>query len=257
MEGTNMTYRFSNRIIGCLLAAATALALTQTVSFASRQLGQAPKSNSPSPNSNQFGELSALWWQWIYSFPADTNPNLKTGNVDCRFGQSSHTRSAQIWFLAGTFGVPTDGPIDRTCPVPRGISLFFPLLNIELDNVGCCTPSSLPFSFSIQQMKQLAAANQDNPQELHALVDGAPVPVYRAQSQVFSYSVPATHNVLQFLGLTIPGANWPSTTVFPAVSDGYWVMVDPLPPGDHVIQFGGIANTGFTVDVTYHITVTP
>jgi hypothetical protein len=52
-------------------------------------------------------------------------------------------------------------------------------------------------------------------------------------------------------------ANWPSTTVFPAVSDGYWVKVEALPPGNHVINFGGISNNGFSVNVTYHITVTP
>ena len=179
------------------------------------------------------------------------NPNLTNGVVDCGYGQSSHSRFTQIWFLAGTFG----GPTDRTCTVPRGIALFFPLLNIEFDNVGCCVPTAPPFNYSIQEMKQFAALNQDNPLELHASVDGAPVAAYRAQSQVLSYSVPATGNVLQFLGLTVPGANWPSTNVFPAVSDGFWVMVDPLPPGQHVIKFGAIANNGFTVDITYHLTV--
>jgi len=226
-------------------------AKTEAVYFAGTEPGKSPNSAAANANANQFGELSALWWEWIYSFPAATNPNLAQGAVDCGFGQSSHSRSAQIWFLAGTFG----GVTNRTCTVPRGISLFFPLLNIEYDNVGCCEPTTLPFSFSIQQMKQLAALAEDGPLELHASVDGVPVASYRAQSNIFSYSFPATGNVLQFLGLTAPGANWPSTTVFPAVSDGYWVMVDPLPPGQHLIKFGGIANNGFTVDITYHITV--
>jgi hypothetical protein len=235
-------------------AAAAVLALTQAVSFATVQLGESPKSAVPNPNSNQFGELSAIWWQWIYSIPATTNPNFTTqGVVDCGFDQSSHSRSAQIWFLAGTFG----GPADRTCTVPGGIALFFPLLNTESDNVGGPQPTSSPFTYSIQQLKQLAALTQNNPQELHARVDGVPVPAYRAQSQVFSYTLPATDNVLQALGLTVPGANWPSTTVFPAVSDGYWVMIEPLPPGKHTINFGGISNNGFTVDVTYHLTVGP
>jgi hypothetical protein len=91
------------------------------------------------------------------------NPNLTNGVVDCGYGQSSHSRFTQIWFLAGTFG----GPTDRTCTVPRGIALFFPLLNIEFDNVGCCVPTAPPFNYSIQEMKQFAALNQDNPLELH------------------------------------------------------------------------------------------
>jgi hypothetical protein len=243
---------FAKTIAACLLKAAAVLVFTQSVSFATNPSGT-PKAGAPNSNANQFGELSALWWQWIYSFPAATNPNLQNGVVNCGFGQSTHPRSNKIWFLAGTFG----GPANRTCTVPSNVALFFPLLNIEYDNVGCCTPITPPFNFSIQEIKQLAAAAQDNPLELHTLVDGVPQPVYRAHSQVFSFSVSPTGNVLQFLGLTVPGANWPSTTVFPAVSDGYWSMVGPLSVGNHVIQFGGIANNGFIVDVTYHITVVP
>jgi hypothetical protein len=228
--------------------------ITHTVCFASTQSGKPPQSPGPNPNANQFNELSALWWQWIFSIPTAANPNLADGVVDCSYAQSSHSRSAQIWFLAGSFG----GAADRSCTVPRGIALFFPLLNIEYDNVGCCDPTTLPFTYSIQQIKQFAAAAQDNPLELHASVDGVPVPAYRAQSQVFSYSFPATGNLYNSLfGLAVPGTNWPSTTVFPAVSDGYWVMVDPLPPGTHLIKFGAIANNGFTVDITYHITIAP
>ena len=247
-----MSYRFSNPITRCLLSAVTALALTQIPSWATNQSGTRPNS-TPNPNANQYGELSAVWWQWIYSFPASTNPNLATGAVDCSLGQSSHSGSASVWFLAGTFG----GSTTRSCTVPRGISLFFPLLNIEYDNVGCCTPTAPPFTYSIQQLKQLAAATQDNPLELHASVDGVPVPAYRAQSQVFSSTLPAVDNVYQLFGSTVPGANWPTTTVFPAVSDGYWVQLDPLPPGSHVIKFGGISNNGFTVNLIYNITVTP
>src|ERR1051326_4402235 len=97
-----MTYCFSTSITRCLLAAMTVAALAQNVSFAGVQLGAAPKS-TPNPNSNQYGELSAVWWQWIYSFPAAMNPNLATGPVDCSFGQSSHSRPGLVWFLAGSF----------------------------------------------------------------------------------------------------------------------------------------------------------
>src|SRR3954447_4981681 len=122
-----MTYRFSNRVTGCLLTAAVVLALAQGRSFASAPVGQSPKSASPNPNANQFNELSAVWWQWIFSFTGTSNPNYMNGAVDCQFGQSTHSRSAKIWFLAGTFA----GSADRICatPIPRGISLFFPLLN--------------------------------------------------------------------------------------------------------------------------------
>jgi hypothetical protein len=43
-----------------------------------------------------------------------------------------------------------------------------------------------------------------------------------------------------------------------AVVDGYWLMLKPLSPGKHVIHFtASNATTGFALDVTYNVTVTP
>ncbi|HEY1497424.1 MAG TPA: hypothetical protein VGF49_22860 [Candidatus Solibacter sp.] len=69
--------------------------------------------------------------------------------------------------------------------------------------------------------------------------------------------MPAT-NMLQHFGGDAPGPDWPSTLVFPAASDGYWLMLNPLSPGPHIINFGGTAkNTSFQLDITYNITVVP
>jgi hypothetical protein len=46
-------------------------------------------------------------------------------------------------------------------------------------------------------------------------------------------------------------------TYVPAVADGYWLLVTPLTPGEHTIYFKGINNAGFTVEVTYFLTVQP
>lgn len=38
------------------------------------------------------------------------------------------------------------------------------------------------------------------------------------------------------------------------MSDGYWVMLQPLPPGEHVITFGGrFLADGFSQEVRYHL----
>jgi hypothetical protein len=46
-----------------------------------------------------------------------------------------------------------------------------------------------------------------------------------------------------------------------AVADGYWIMLAPLPIGEHTIRFKGAVDNdilgGFVVDVTYFITVAP
>mgnify|MGYP000871684906 CR=1 FL=1 len=207
---------------------------------------------------------TAQWWQWIWSSPVHTsptsstfqNPLFQSGAVDCKAADVTDPQGGRILFLAGTT-VPSPPPTERTCTVPPGVSLFFPLLNQEYDNVGCCDPGTPPFTFTVEELKSLVAAAMDSPQELHASVDGVAVPAYRLKSEVFAYQMPAIDNVYQYFGATVPGANWPSTTVYPAVSDGYWALVRPLSRGPHTIQFGGITNTGFTVAVTYHITVAP
>jgi hypothetical protein len=59
-------------------------------------------------------------------------------------------------------------------------------------------------------------------------------------------------------GAKIPGTDWPTTFVFPAASDGYWLMLEPLPPGNHIINFGGASKDGtFQIDITYEIKVVP
>jgi hypothetical protein len=43
--------------------------------------------------------------------------------------------------------------------------------------------------------------------------------------------------------------------VFPAVADGFYLMLRPLSPGTHVLKFGG-TSFGTALDVTYNLTVT-
>ena len=39
------------------------------------------------------------------------------------------------------------------------------------------------------------------------------------------------------------------------VADGYWALLPPLPVGSHTIHFAGGLASGFSLDVTYDITV--
>jgi len=39
--------------------------------------------------------------------------------------------------------------------------------------------------------------------------------------------------------------------VYPVVGDGYYLLVEPLAPGTHTIEFTGAG----WIDITYHITV--
>ena len=204
------------------------------------------------PNSNPHGapyaQWGAAWWQWVFSLHAKVplNPLLTTGAVDCSYGQSDH-----VWFLVGAL-VP--GSTTRSCYVPTGTWLFLPVLNAWADNVGVSPPDT------IKQLEESAAFYAEA-SELHASIDRVPVKnlfAYRAAYAPFGYRVPATDNMLQYLGGNVPGSDWPTTFIFPAASDGYWLMLEPLTPGSHTINFGGTGkNGGFQLDITYYITVVP
>jgi hypothetical protein len=191
-------------------------------------------------NGNNYGDLTARWWQWILSIPAANNPNLDTTGADCAQGQEG-----QVWFLAGTFGGP---PVTRSCTVPSGKSLFFPILDTAFGNgVGDCTG---PSDCDINALRGLAAANQDSPMDLEATIDGRKVSdpsQYRVvSSTAFNAFMPAGNVIGNPVG-----------TYGPLVSDGYFLLVDPPKPGPHTIHFKGVTSSSFTLDVTYNLTVTP
>jgi hypothetical protein len=56
--------------------------------------------------------------------------------------------------------------------------------------------------------------------------------------------------------VSIPGdCGTTSSTVDGAVADGFYIMLPPLTAGSHRINFGGTGPTGFTLNVTYNLTV--
>jgi hypothetical protein len=240
-----------------MVTAGFALAVTLAVTTAAFPANQNP--GIAPPNSNPHGASyrlwGAAWWQWVFSLPArppdgSPNPFFTDGAVDCSFGQSG-----DVWFLAGRIcftcvGVTT---AHRNCKVPTGTALFFPILNGEADNIATNPP------LTIEQLTVLAAQNLPA-SELHASIDGSPLLdlfSYRAAFAPFRFTVPATDNIFQFFGFSVPGSDWPNTTVYPVASDGYWLMVEPFPPGKHTIKFGGTAGNGFQLDITYELTVVP
>jgi len=92
---------------------------------------------------------------------------------------------------------------------------------------------------------------------LECSVDGVPLQDlfrYRAESPEggFVLTVPPGSLFTEF------GA--PPGDYAPAVSDGYWIMLAPLPVGEHVIHFRGVvgdpAAPDFETEVTYNLTVT-
>ena len=195
-----------------------------------------------------YGEWSARWWQWSYSLPTSHHPLFDTAS--CRAGQSG-----KVWFLGGTFtliqqGNTVVGKAERTCDVPVGTALFFPILNSEWDNV--CPPIDPPES--VPQLRKDAAASLAQAQGLRARIDGNAVDDlldFRTQSPRFAVTIPSNSVWKSFGG---PCAHVKAGTYAPVVADGWYLLVRPLGRGQHTIHFeGGIP--GFQLDITYHLDV--
>lgn len=186
-----------------------------------------------------YGELSAAWWQWAENNYDDLD--FGKGRVNCRRGQSG-----QVWFLGGSGG---GDPVRRKCQIREGKQLFVPLVNAADfdDEESCATPGLC----TVEEHRAILDGifSEDPPGIFNSVacglqieIDGSSAvfttPIVRTQSPPFHY------------------AGNPEN-----ISDGFWVLIEPLPVGVHDIHFaGGICDidTGeslFAVDVTYKIRV--
>jgi hypothetical protein len=201
-----------------------------------------------------YGNLTATWWTWTYSRPAiemggtNTHPILDSNGAFGAVGQENGIGPAnKYFFLTGTFGEPAE----RTLTVPRGKTLFFPLINIEVDNAV-----DPPTNNSVPTLKALAAATIDavDTDDLFATFDGRDVEFFRSTSPVFDYTVPAEDSIYDWFEQFGPQFEG---RIKPAVADGYWAVIPPPAPGEHeLVIHSQIGDPPvFVVDVTYHLTV--
>jgi hypothetical protein len=201
-----------------------------------------------SPDSHPFGktyqEWSNVWYQWALSIPVpaanpQSHPLFDETGANCASGQTGH-----VWFLGGVFNA--SGTVVRNCKVPTGTALFFPIVNFEVDRI---TPPVL----DLPGMRSLLDEALSQVSALNAEVDGVSIDNlshYNTGSNgpTFSVTLP-DNNIYQFFGFDVPAG-----TYQPLISGGYYLMLAPLPPGEHTIHFTGI-NGGFLLDITYHLIV--
>jgi hypothetical protein len=200
------------------------------------------------------GEWSAIWWKWAYAIPATDNPLIDPTGDKAKFGDVG-----PVFFLAGWFGMPP-GPVTRSVTIPAKKFVFFPIENAVDDNIGngCVTPTTTPCAGRLTVDGLFAQlAGFFNVTALHASIDGIAVGqlfAHREKAPPFAYTYQPTDNLAQAV-LGYGGAD-ASGTIFPAVADGYYLMLRPLSSGPHTINFGGTFSGVGSLDITYHITVT-
>jgi hypothetical protein len=194
-------------------------------------------------------EWSAEWWQYIMSTPQNPNPLLDTTGGYCTLVQHG-----PVWFLGGTTAGPTG--VTRTCTIPEGTALFFPLLNLADVNTA---------AQPVRELRAEIAGCMDAATGLSLVVDGQAIP-FRQLRESRVRSVPFVA-VFPPNGIpSIPPA--PPGVYSPSVDDGFYVMLKPLSLGYHTLHFTGATPgcnyppTSFHVDpfdqdITYNLTIVP
>src|SRR5690242_11681785 len=77
-----------------------------------------------SPHNISFPSWTSKWQQWLMSSPQNINPAADASGKYCSINQNG-----PVWFLAGTLG----GAADRTCQIPYGKDILFPIIASECD----------------------------------------------------------------------------------------------------------------------------
>ncbi len=110
----------SRSAVTCLVVALAALAPACGLTLESRSPGVVPPGAS----------VQGRWWTWAHSADDSVSPVRDTTGEFC-----DHDQPDDLWFLAGTHG----GTVQRTCRIPAGRPLVFPLVNLQGDAAGCAT----------------------------------------------------------------------------------------------------------------------
>ncbi len=185
------------------------------------------------PNGKPYAVHAADWWKWAVAQPASVSPLLDETGENCAQGQSGLT-----WYLAGTFSGES---VTRTCKVPVGRTLVFPVINSAYFAFPSDPAEQKTEEFLRAQVEGVADATN-----LSVTIDGVAVRDVRrflVDSVVFSARLPVD-NVFGTDELVLS----------PAVDRGFYLAVAPMLPGKHTIKFHGELD-GYVQDVTYKLTV--
>lgn len=239
-------------VVSLLAAVTVAMAVAASVGVAApTRADRARGTHVFGPNDRPFGKTysqwAAAWWTWALTQPADVNPiGNDLAGTRCAQGQRGH-----VWFIGATFGNPLS--VTRTCTVPKGTGLLFPVVNQFAGAIPSDPPEQKTEAFQRSQVRPpvLAATN------LHATIDGVPVPHikrYFEDSIVFRVVLPA-NNIFGLNHLCTDVAPVDAgCTIFPTVDAGYYLALSPFGRGTHTLNFGGTAND-LSFDATYNIIV--
>jgi hypothetical protein len=194
-------------------------------------------SKDSSPYGVPYGKWLAKWWNWTFSIPAAQHPRDNYTPDKCAVNQEG-----PVWFLADQLG----GREGRTCTIPSGKAILIPLLVGECDY-------SIPELRSDQDVRRCAMAGNEYG-VIEATIDGIKLKnleQYRTHSGFFNAAI-VEGNIYEA-----------PSGIFRGFADGFFVLLEPLPPGKHDINLKvSVLNPmqptyNYNADWTYHLIIEP
>jgi hypothetical protein len=169
-----------------------------------------------------YGQWTVKWWQWLASISADKSPAADETGKFAGINQPH----IPVWFLAGTLGGKS---VNRKCVIPGGCSVLFPVINYEMNAL------EKPDLKSDQDLIKHVAEDQDDILNLECMIDSQIPQIHRVRSDPVIFTI-YFHTNNPF--------NITSATTTRATSDGYWVFIKRLEPGEHNLYFAGSCSSG-------------
>jgi serine/threonine protein kinase len=197
-------------------------------------------------NGKTYEQWAAGWLEWALQMPLTNSAGVIHQTLDSDRFEVTASQTSNVWFLGGPFG-----KVRRSCVIPSGKALFFPLFNVFISSL-----ESPPF-YGKTSVDQAASAlyfagHIESP---FCELDGRPISNLddlRVLSPQVAVSVPTP-----WLQGDVGGKGT-------ATVAGYFVFLSPLPPGEHILRFGGSIRLVYpqdsidldaSIDLTYQIKV--
>jgi hypothetical protein len=239
---------------GCVFAGSAAVHAgtsgTRTNAEPQRVAGLSAQSAAASPI-NAAGAVQAAWygaslgtwtarqWQWLLSIPLGVSPETDSAGLNCAINQDG-----PVWYLSA----PSGSTSDRYCTIPSDKAILSPIVTY-LNDYPC--PEPPPFEPAPGQtlqdfLAQGAAGLIDTATLSEADLDGRSLKVRRVTASLFGFT--AARDLVALDGCL---AGSPQL----GVSDGYFVFIEPLSPGQHTLRIQANSIFGAT-DNTFHLTIT-
>jgi hypothetical protein len=188
-----------------------------------------------------YADLGAEWWQWALQAPAANSPLLDISGEYCSVGQQG-----PVWFLAGTLG--GGAPVVRTCQVPNGKAIFFPVINAAY----FAFPSDPPDERTAESVRSTAQGlcDRNSIRDVSVTIDGvevsSPVEYYTSaeQSPIFQVQLPTDNPFISGTPLMLS----------PSAHQGFYIYVKPLEPGQHTVEWTATWDCDFDADGEFEST---